>query len=131
MLTMYRIATDADIQALKNAGKLTVEVAYPTIIAARAKADNALAWTDQEAIVGFLGTHNRQDTVMAGPFEAINPFIGSNLVELYENCLKSAGLKMYWFHVKPGEWMEVVGRSDRVIKIHENEDGSVIYRRML
>lgn len=131
MLTLYRITTDADLEALKQAGKLNVEVAYPTIIAARKDASQALAWTDEEGIIGFLGTHNRNDTVMAGPFEAMSPFIARNLIELYENCLRKAGLTMYWFHVKPGEWQEVVARSERVRRVDVQDDGSAIFRREL
>ena len=133
MLTLYRMATEADLEALKQSGKLTVEVAYPTIIAARKGKDisEALAWTDEEGIIGFLGTHNRNDTVMAGPFEAMSPFIARNLIELYENCLRKAGLTMYWFHVVPGGWQEIVARSERVRKVDVQDDGSAIFRREL
>ena len=86
---------------------------------------------DKDGIVGFLGTHARTDTVMAGPFEAISPFIGRNLIELYENALRSAGLQMYWFHVTPGEWQNTVDRSEFAKKIEQLEDGSTIYRRTL
>lgn len=131
METLYRIATDADLEALRHSGRLTVNVTYPTIIAARQGVKEALAWTDQDAIVGFIGTHDRKDTVMAGPLEAINAFIARNLIELYENTLRHAGLSMYWFHVKPGTWAEAVERAPNVTKIHEMADGSTIYRRSL
>lgn len=130
-MTLYRVATDADLAALRRSGVLTIDITYPTIVAVRQGAKEALAWTDQDAIVGVIGTHDRTDTVMVGPFVALSPFIGKRLVELYENALRSAGLSMYWFHVKPGEWQDAVERSQGTQRVHVDADGSVIYRRVL
>ena len=61
-------------------------------------------------VVGFLGTADRDDVLIAGPLViegSHNPFMFLRLTEAYENVLRLACINSYYFTVDEGNFEQV------------------------
>ena len=108
--TFYRLAhSPKDYSAcralLREQGE-DARLSFPTVVAERAG-----------RIIGFCATQPRKDAVVAGPLAVAKdiPHPGITIIRLgeaYENVLKAAGIKVYWFHVEPHmkEWADILRR---------------------
>jgi len=101
-MTTYRLATqpdDYDTCRLFVPGKF----GFPTILAER----------DGE-LLGFLGTHPRDDAVVVGPIfvredKRGTGFIALRLIESYEKVLHAAGVSEYLLSADPEDEIILLG----------------------
>lgn len=106
----FLCASPADYRAChalwKAQGGPTSPLQFPTVYATR-----------EGHTIGFLSSNNKHHVLMAGPL-VLSPdlskpvFTALRLVESYENVLRRAGVKHYFFHVdktKP-DWKTIITR---------------------
>lgn len=123
--TQYRLANSADEPELLTWPDGMLPRRFPTIVAER----------DGE-IIGYLGTHDRNDCIMAGPMEVrlenerAKGAIALRLIEAYEIVLLHAGVEFYFYGVQNGPWRDATERSPRTELIHEQE-GIGVFKRYL
>lgn len=124
--TIYRIATDDDEPSLLVMPNGLVARRFPTVVAER----------DGE-IIGYLGTHDRHDVILAGPMdiclesERAKGVIASRLIQAYETVLLLAGVDFYFYTVRNGKWREATERSPRTTFCSETPDGVCLFKREL
>lgn len=108
--TLYRLAHSprdyGACRALMLSQGQDATCSFPTVLAER-----------EGKIVGFCATQPRKDAVVAGPMAVSKdlPRPGITIIRLgeaYENVLRHAGVKVYWFHVEPHmkEWADILRR---------------------
>lgn len=121
MSTLYCIASVADLPSLYERFEIPVTIGFPTVFA-----------REGERITGILATQEREDSVIAGPFEAETPLTALRLLEMYEAILRGLGISAYWFHVEHSnaEWLETVRRSQNAVQIDEDAEG-IWFKRTL
>jgi hypothetical protein len=125
MTTEYRLATNDDLIDIYDNFELTAQLAFPVVVAVR-----------NNKIVGFFGTQNRPNMVIAGPLQVKLPnkaFVTLRLGEKYDEIMRNMGIRLYWFSVDKQEssrWLEQVEESGAFSKIEE-VDGQVWFRRVL
>ena len=124
MNTQYFIASKADMISIYENFDLTERMGWPVVVAKR-----------KNKIVGFLGTQDREDMVVAGPVEVklkIKAFVLKNLIEIYDALLKKLGMKEYLFSVdkKQEKWIAQIEILTIYEKVSETDD-YVWFKRIL
>ena len=123
--TMYRLATAADEPELLTWPEGLLPRRFPTVIAER----------DGE-IIGYLGTHDRDDCILAGPMEVrlenerAKGLVALRLIEAYETVLLHAGIEFYFYGVHNGPWRDATERSPRTMLVYEDGDLGVFKREL-
>lgn len=92
----FRLADEETLEQaerlMESEGLEDASVGYPVVIA-----------VDEDEVVGFLGTHIKDDYIIAGPLvlktDRRRPFTAIRLGEVYEAVLRSIGITHYilWF----------------------------------
>jgi hypothetical protein len=131
--TEYRLAVDptdyARCHALMKRNRYASDrLGWPTVLAIR-----------DGKVLGFISTHRRRDTVMAGPLvvdgNTASPFLVLRLIEGYEKVLSATGVRYYWFTAETEGMQRTVqklmSKFGGVIEVSRSEDGSILYRRNL
>ena len=127
--TVYRLAHSpkdyAACRALLREQGEDVRLSFPTVMAER-----------EGAVVGFCATQPRKDAVVAGPLVVAKdlPRPGITIIRLgeaYENVMRAAGVKVYWFHVEPHmtEWADILKRVG--FEPYAEDAAGVRFRRVL
>lgn len=94
-MTTYRLANNEDMLTIYENFDLTERIGWPVVVCER-----------KGKIVGFLGTQDRPDMVVAGPLEIkakVKAFILKSLVETYEEFMKIFKIKEYLFTVSKSQ----------------------------
>lgn len=124
--THYRISTELDEPNLHVMAQGLVPRRFPTVVAER-----------DGQIIGFLGTHDRRDAILAGPLEVELPsgrhraVVAMRLIQAYENVLTLAGIDHYFYVAEPGQWADAAGRCARSEFCGEAENGLCLFKRLL
>lgn len=104
MPTIYRLARPGGeyntlYKLMEREGLARSKLGWPTVVAER----------DGE-IIGFLSTHTDGDLILAGPLVirgGRNPFTFVRLAEAYENMLRLASIRLYFFNVEKSNSAQV------------------------
>lgn len=126
--TVYRLATPADEAEIRALPDGQVPRAFPTVVAER----------DGE-IIGFLGTHDRRDCILAGPLSIALPagrargVVAWRLIQTYEFILMQVqGIDSYCFVAEGESWQGAVARaSGRTEPFGVDAEGNQWYLRHL
>lgn len=98
-------------------------MSWPTVIAER-----------DDEMIGVIGTHAHRNAVVAGFLHAPHPITALRLVEAYENVLRLAGVREYWFSLAkdaPTRWREVIEENPDIVTPRGEHDGADWYKRKL
>jgi hypothetical protein len=123
--TNYRLATEKDRFTIYEHFDLTSILGWPVVIAER-----------EDKIIGFFGTQDRKDVIVAGPMGIsikIKGFVAMRLVEAYDNLMRSFGVKEYLFSIDSknnAKWLKQVHDTGFCTKMDDVEDESW-YKREL
>ena len=109
--TLYRLSEPGDAASLRALwmhnqelfGK-PLKLGWPTIVAER-----------NNVIIGFLSTYLDHEIITAGPLilrKGAAPFTTLRLIEAYENILRIAGVKTYFFFFEDqnDRWMKFAAK---------------------
>lgn len=123
-MTNYRLASKEDMLKVYDRFDLTERIGWPVIVAER-----------KGKIVGFLGTQDRDDAVVAGPLEIklkVKAFVLFKLIETYDLFMKAIGIKEYLFDVDKSEsgWISQINDSGFCVPMSEM-DNHVWYKRIV
>jgi len=125
--TRYRLATEADDDALNALPKGEVPRRFPTVVAER----------DGE-IVGYLATHDRPDMILAGPLEVTLPadanrgVMAMRLIQAYEFVLGQVeGVRSYFYATADDAWIAATARCERTRFCHTYPNGLHLFERDL
>ena len=124
-ITEYRMALNKDMLSIYENFELDRHMGWPVVVAER-----------KGKIIGFLGTQDRKEMVVAGPLEVAiknKGFVVMRLIEAYDNLMRSLGMKEYWFSVDAKnnvKWESQVKDSGFCAKIEDVGEESW-YKRQL
>jgi hypothetical protein len=119
------MALNKDMLSIYENFELDRRMGWPVVVAER-----------KGKIIGFLGTQDRKEMVVAGPLEVAiknKGFVVMRLIEAYDNLMRSLGMKEYWFSVDAKnnvKWEGQVKDSGFCAKIEDIGDESW-YKRQL
>jgi hypothetical protein len=123
--TNYKLATERDKFAIYDTFDLDRILGWPVVIAER-----------EDKIIGFMGTQDRKDMIVAGPLEIslkIKGFVAMRLIEAYDKLMRSFGVKEYLFSIDSkdnAKWLKQVHDTGFCTKMDDVE-GESWYKREL
>lgn len=118
-MTVYRIARDEEYSRLYEIFDIETPLTWPVIIAER-----------EGDIIGMLGTHG-DDRLCAGPLQVKMPqgrthvFVASRLARVYDDYMRSIGMKKFDFYVEKGindHYIKQIERLPIYNKTFENDE---------
>lgn len=126
--TLYRLARPGGewnrIRSLCRRGGMGVlHAMWPTVVAERGG-----------RVVGVLATQRRDDMILAGPLAiegGSNPIMFIRLVEAYENVLRAAHIRSYYFTVDKTNESQIARVQELGISQVEDANNYLIFKREL
>lgn len=123
--TRYRLESSADAAQIAALPGGLVPRKFPTVVAER-----------EGRILGFLGTHDREDCILAGPLGVRDregrsrAIIAWRLLQAYEVVLAHAGVSAYYFTTDDPHWAGAIVRSGLAQPYAADEELRYFIRRV-
>lgn len=126
--TIYRLARPGGeynrIRSIvRREGFGVLHAMWPTVVAERGG-----------RVVGVLATQRRDDMILAGPLAiegSANPIMFIRLVEAYENVLRAARIRSYYFTVEKSNESQIARVKELGIQQVEDANNYLIFKREL